>query len=1018
MVQNARNNKIAFLEGGGEMGALIRAFDWSHHPLGDPVAWPQSFRTTLRLLLNTGHPMYIWWGPELYCFYNDAYRQSIGPERHPGSLGRPGREVWEEIWPIIGPQIDQVMSGGGATWHVNALVPITRNGQREDVYWTYSYGPIDDEEAPNGVGGVLVVCTETTEAVLAQQAKEQETARQRRLFEQAPGFIIIMTGPEHLVDFVNDVHRQVFNSADWIGKTIRDAFPSIAGQGFYEALDEVYATGKTIEFRRQEVRYRRAGPSAAEETRYLNFIYAPTFDERGAVVGIFCEGFDVTEAMRADRRLEIVRETGAAVAAEHDLNTIVQIVTDAGVELTGAQFGAFFYNVVNEKGESYTLYALSGAPRSAFENFPMPRNTAVFGPTFNGEGIVRSDDIKKDPRYGKNKPRKGMPEGHLPVTSYLAVPVISRTGDVLGGLFFGHAELARFNEETERLVSAVANQAAVAIDNARLFASARDANAKLEIANQSLAARVAEEVTARTSAEQSVHAATEQFRLLVQGVVDYAIYMLDLEGRVSTWNAGAERIKGYTSDEVVGQHFSMFYTEDARTECEPARFLEEAREHGRTAMEGLRVRKDGSTFWASVVIDAVHDDQGQLIGFAKVTRDITEQRDAARELEAAREALFQSQKMESIGQLTGGIAHDFNNLLGAIGGSFSLIERRLKDGKAGAERYIAAGQDAVRRASGLTQRLLAFSRRQTLDPKPVDVNRLIVGMEELIRRTVGPSVEVEVVGQGGLWATRVDTSQLESALLNLCINGRDAMAPDGGRLTIETANKWLDDRSGRERDLIPGQYVSLCVTDTGCGMDREIISRVFEPFFTTKPMGQGTGLGLSMVYGFMRQSGGQVRVYSEVGKGTTMCLYLPRYAGSVDQAITAPDGQHVDKSSGETVLVIDDEPTLRMLVADVLEEAGYRVLQAGTGPDGLRVLQSDARIDLLVTDVGLPGGMNGRQVADAARVTRPDLKVLFITGFAENAAVGNGHLEPGMVVVTKPFVITDFAAKVRELIDQ
>mgnify|MGYP002623647730 FL=1 len=285
----------AFLEGGGEMGAHIRAFAWSKHPLGPPEAWPQALRTVVRLMLNTGHPMYIFWGPELYCFYNDAYSHSIGPERHPKSLGRPGREVWDEIWDIIGPQIDQVMSGGGATWNVNALVPITRHGKREDVYWTYSYGPIDDDQAPNGVGGVLVVCTETTATVLAE-------SRQRRLFEQAPGFIIAMRGPDHVVEFVNDAHRELFNSDDWIGKPIRAAFPSIEGQGFFEKLDEVYRSGETFEANAAEVHYRRS-PDAPEETRYLTFIYAPWIGETGKITGIFCEGFDVTETEAAQAAL-------------------------------------------------------------------------------------------------------------------------------------------------------------------------------------------------------------------------------------------------------------------------------------------------------------------------------------------------------------------------------------------------------------------------------------------------------------------------------------------------------------------------------------------------------------------------------------------------------------------------------------------------------------------------------------------------------------------------------------------
>jgi CheY-like chemotaxis protein len=378
-------------------------------------------------------------------------------------------------------------------------------------------------------------------------------------------------------------------------------------------------------------------------------------------------------------------------------------------------------------------------------------------------------------------------------------------------------------------------------------------------------------------------------------------------------------------------------------------------------------------------------------------------------------ALRQSQKMEAVGQLTGGIAHDFNNLLAGIGASLQILQTRLRQGKLeNVERYIGMGQDSVRRAAALTQRLLAFARRQTLDPKATDVNRLITGMEELIRRTVGPSVEVEVVGAVGLWTTKIDPSQLENSLLNLCINARDAMLPGGGRLTIETANKWLDERAALERELVPGQYVSLCVTDTGSGMTPEVVKRVFDPFFTTKPIGQGTGLGLSMVYGFVRQSGGQVRIYSEIGKGTTMCLYLPRHLGEVaeesfDEPLATSGGD------GECVLLIEDEATIRVLITEVLEDAGYQVVSAADGATGLRTLQSLKRVDLLITDVGLPGGMNGRQVADAARVGLPNLKVLFITGYAENAAVGNGLLGPDMEVLTKPFEISLLAKKVHDM---
>jgi PAS domain S-box-containing protein len=523
-------------------------------------------------------------------------------------------------------------------------------------------------------------------------------------------------------------------------------------------------------------------------------------------------------------------------------------------------------------------------------------------------------------------------------------------------------------------------------------------------------AKVTRDFTQRRAAEDELRASEERFRLLVQSVTDYAIYMLDREGRVSSWNAGAERFKGYPADEIMGEHFSRFYTDEDRAADIPRIALETAEREGRFEAEGWRVRKDGSRFWASVIIDPIRNERKELIGFAKVTRDLTEKR-------AIEEQLRQSQKMEAVGQLTGGLAHDFNNLLAAISGSLELMQTRIAQGRiADTERYVTTAQGAVQRAATLTHRLLAFSRRQALDPKPTNINRLLDGLEELLRRTVGPAIEVELVGASGLWPTLVDPNQLENAVLNLCINARDAM-PEGGKLTIETANRWLDDRAARKQDLPVGQYVSVCVTDTGTGMTPEVVARAFEPFYTTKPLGEGTGLGLSMIYGFARQSGGQVRIYSEIGQGTTMCIYLPRHAegSAVDDDALMP-ALHEPTGDGEVILLIDDEPTLRMLVAEVLSEAGYKVIEAPDGPAGLRVLQSNARIDLLITDVGLPAGMNGRQVADAARVARPGLKVLFITGYAENAVVSGGRLDRGMSVMSKPFQIELLASRIQEII--
>ena len=389
------------------------------------------------------------------------------------------------------------------------------------------------------------------------------------------------------------------------------------------------------------------------------------------------------------------------------------------------------------------------------------------------------------------------------------------------------------------------------------------------------------------------------------------------------------------------------------------------------------------------------------------------------ELMQSEAALRQSQKMEAVGQLTGGLAHDFNNLLTGIMGSLELLKTRVEQGRTGGlDRFITAAQGSASRAAALTHRLLAFSRRQTLEPRATDVNRLVSGMEDLVRRTVGPAIAVEVAGPSDLWGTLVDPSQLENALLNLCINARDAM-PDGGQLRIETGNLCLDERTARAYGLPPGSYVFLVVTDTGTGMTPEVAAKAFDPFFTTKPIGQGTGLGLSMIYGFVQQSGGAVRIHSAPGQGTAVRLFLPRHAGRVEDAAPSPDLSQAPRArDGDTVLVVDDEAAVRMLATEVLGELGYRTLEAEDGAAGLRVLRSGARIDLLVTDVGLPNGMNGRQVADAARSLRPGLKVLFITGYAETAVLSHGHLEPGMHIMVKPFAMEALAARVKDLLSR
>jgi len=503
---------------------------------------------------------------------------------------------------------------------------------------------------------------------------------------------------------------------------------------------------------------------------------------------------------------------------------------------------------------------------------------------------------------------------------------------------------------------------------------------------------------------------TEQrFRLLVESVVDYAIFMLDADGYITSWNAGAQRIKGYRAEEIMGQHFSRFYTEEDQRNGVPQRVLQSAARLGKFEGEGWRVRKDGSRFWANALLDAIVGPDGEVIGFAKVTRDLTEKRNIEAQLR-------QSQKMEAIGQLTGGIAHDFNNLLQVVIGSLEGLQRRagnllLTPQGADMQRFIDNALRGADRAANLTRRLLAFSRRQTLDAKPTDVGKLVAGMSDLLRRTLGEGISIQAVNANDLWRVSVDANQLESALLNLAVNARDAM-PSGGKLTIETANCRLDQAyTARFEGLEPGQFVMIAVSDTGMGMSRDIIERAFEPFFTTKEVGHGTGLGLSQVYGFVKQSGGHVRVYSEVDEGTTVKLYLPRLAGDVEEHEQVEHRPAPQSRGGETILVVEDDENVRTATSDMLAELGYRVVMAADGTSALQLVGEHPEIKLLFTDVGLPGGMNGRQLADAARATRPDLPVLFTTGYARNAIVHQGRLDPGIHLLSKPFTFAELADK-------
>jgi PAS domain S-box-containing protein len=716
----------------------------------------------------------------------------------------------------------------------------------------------------------------------------------------------------------------------------------------------------------------------------------------------------VADVREEARILEILNRTGVAVAAELDLERLMQIVTDAGAEMIDARFAEFFYNSIDDTGEGSTRRTLSGTSREALSGFPMRQ---AFASAFHGERVVRSNDILNDPRY--RDPR----DGHPPVRSYLAVPIVARSNEVLGGLFFGHDASGMFTERSERLIAGIAAQAAVAIDNARLYEQTRRelesrkrAERELQILNDTLEQRVEERAREVEQTFSELHESERRFRLLVEAVTDYAIFMLDPDGHVVKWNPGVERLKGYLAHEIIGQHFSVFYTEEDLRDGVPENVLATAIRTGKYEGEGWRVRKDGVLFWAHVVVHPMRDQMGQLIGFAKVTRDLTEKR-------AADEQLRQVQKMEAIGQLTGGVAHDFNNLLTVISGNMEGLQRRLTErGEPSLLRYVDSALRGSERAALLTHQLLAFSRRQPLQPTPVSVNALITNLSEMLRRTIAESVAIETVLAGGVWQAFIDVNQLENCLLNLAVNARDAM-PDGGKLTIEAANVYLDESYVADADIPAGQYVGIFVSDTGTGMTADVISRAFDPFFTTKDIGQGTGLGLSQVYGFVKQSGGHVKIYSEVGAGTTIRLYLPRLLAPDGASEKRPEAQSVPTGEGETILVVEDEPDVRGFAVEMLRELGYHVLDAPDGHAGLRVLDANREIVLLLTDVGLPGGMNGRQLAEEALRRRPRLKVLFTSGYARNAIIHHGRLDPGVQFIAKPFTFTGLATKLRQVLE-
>jgi len=927
------------------------------------------------------------------------------------------------------------------------VVPIAKAGQEKAsgalVLGLNPYRPND----PEIVGFAKLLAAQIAGALATVDARTSEASemdRLRQMFEQSPSFMAILRGPEHRFELINPAYAQLVAHRNVVGMTVRQAIPEVEGQGFFELLDKVFASGEAFVGQSAPINIQRT-PGASPESRFLDFVYQPIRDSEGTVTGIFVEGIDVTAAhdtMVALSESEAQFRTFAQAMPNQVWTSPPNGELDWFNEQTYAFSGMKYEELAGQgwakivhpddlqsAGEAWA-HALRTGEHYEVE-FRIRRADGVYFwhvvralPLRDGDGaIIRwigtNTDIHErklsEVRSTRDRDRiwalspilkvVGTPEGEIlsvnpSWTRVLGWPPEDSVGHNVMEFVApedrevgaaGMAELAAgipVVEYQNTFITKTGERRRISWttvpEDGTLYGFGRDVTAEVESA-RALAASTAERERIWNSTNDLMGTAS-------------------LNGVLRSVNPAWKRLLGYEDSEFLSRPFLDFI--DPADHPKVISAIERLKAGEPVIdLEDRLVHRDGDISLIAWSAEPFGDT------FYIVGRNVTHQR-------AVEDALRQSQKMEAVGQLTGGIAHDFNNLLQGITGSLDLVQKRISQGRiTELDRYVSGAMTAANRAAALTHRLLAFSRRQPLDPKALKANPLIASMEDLLRRTLGEKIELELVLAGGLWLTLCDPNQLESAILNLVINARDAM-PDGGKLTIETCNSHLDSAyAARQQDIKAGQYVCIAVTDTGTGMSAETIARAFEPFFTTKPIGQGTGLGLSMIYGFARQSDGYAKIYSELGKGTTFKLYLPRHRGETEVADAGPQLTDARAGSiGEVVLVVEDEPVVRGLIGDVLSELGYRALEAADGPKGLAILQSSQHIDLLITDIGLPG-LNGRQIADAGRTLRPDLKVLFMTGYAENAALASGFLEPGMTMITKPFAMEVLATRIREIIE-
>lgn len=930
------HSSTIFLDGGGKLAELIRAFPWQDTALGPIAHWPSGLKTLVAFILRSPVPIVSLWGSDGYMIYNDAYSVFAGG-RHPQLLGSKVREGWPEV-SAFNDNVMKVVMRGEILSYIDQELTLHRSGKPEQVWMNLDYSPAVLEDGE--IAGVIAVVVETTSKVLAERHIQGERARLGAMFEQAPGFMALLTGPDHRFDLANSAFQDLIGRREWQGKTAREVLPELAGQAYFEKLDGAYASGNA--FTGQATPFQLAGTGEeASDVRYLDFVYQPLKDLHGQVFGIFVEGADVTERVLAESAL---RESEAkfrtfAQAMPHQVWTapadgqldwfnerVYEYSGHREGELDGDGWGAIIH-----RDDLFTVQERWVAALNSGENYEV-------------EVRIRRHD--------------GAWRWHL----VRAVAMRGEDGEVLRWI--------GSNTDIEEQKSIA--QALVTL------------NATLE-----------EQVSVRTAERDRIWRLSKDIMLVA-----------DFNAQLFAVNPAFTATLGWREQDVVGKSFlDLIHPDDVQSTIGQVASLGSGSHVFR--FENRYRRKDGS--YCTLAWTAVPDaDYIHAIG-----RDITADLQQAEAMRRTEAALQQSQKMETIGKLTGGVAHDFNNLLQVISGNLQLMASEVKDIPKVRQRVDNA-MNSVQRGAKLASSLLAFARKQPLEPKVVKAGRLITGMEDMLRRSLGEEIEIESVLSGGLWSTAVDVVQLENAILNLAINARDAM--DGsGKLTIEVNNAHLDDAyCASHPDVAPGQYVAIAVSDTGSGMTPEVLSQAFEPFYSTKAEGKGTGLGLSMVYGLVKQSGGHIKIYSEVGEGTTVKIYLPRSLEAEDSYVTLE--AHPVVGGSETVLVVEDDEAVRATAVDMLIELGYRVLKAPDASAALTVIDSGVPIDLLFTDVVMPGPLRSPELARKAKERLPELAVLFTSGYTENAIVHGGRLDRGVELIGKPYTKESLARKIRHVI--